>query len=230
MVLRAGVVRALVHPGTPNEILQSLDETLAQINQMTEMVENLLTLARADEGRAPLAVEESDLREIVADVAETAGMLGENARVSTSHAMPDLPVRLPVDRHRIREMLLNMVTNAIKYTPQGGTIGLSLEEDQDGVTFTVRDTGIGIAAGDLPHIFDRFWRADPGWAWRLPSGLRRRTVVPLPCKAGRGEAQSLRCACPNRRRTTFEIHSVVPQIIHHKGTKDTKDCHPLMIR
>jgi signal transduction histidine kinase len=160
MVLRAGVERALVHPGTPNEILQSLDETLAQINQMTEMVENLLTLARADEGRAPLAVEESDLREIVADVAETAGMLGENARVSTSHAMPDLPVRLPVDRHRIREMLLNMVTNAIKYTPQGGTIGLSLEEDQDGVTFTVRDTGIGIAAGDLPHIFDRFWRAD----------------------------------------------------------------------
>ena len=160
MVLRAGVERALVHPGTPGEILQSLDETLAQINQMTEMVENLLTLARADEGRAPLAVEESDLREVVVDVAETAGMLGENAGVSTTHSMPDVPVRLPVDRHRIREMLLNMVTNAIKYTPKGGTIGLSLEQDDGAVTFTVRDSGIGIAAGDLPHIFDRFWRAD----------------------------------------------------------------------
>jgi two-component system OmpR family sensor kinase len=160
MVLRAGVERALVHPGTPGEILQSLDETLAQINQMTEMVENLLTLARADEGRAPLAVEESDLREISADVAETTGMLGENAGVSTAHTMPDTPVRLPVDRHRIREMLLNMVTNAIKYTPQGGSIALSLEQDDGAVTFTVRDTGIGIAPGDLPHIFDRFWRAD----------------------------------------------------------------------
>jgi signal transduction histidine kinase len=164
MVLRAGVERALVHPGTPPEILQSLDETLAQINQMTEMVESLLTLARADEGRAPLAVEECDLRELVADVAETAGMLGEGAGVTEIHTLPDSPVRLPVDRHRIREMLLNIVTNAIKYTPPGGTIALSLEQDDDAVTLSVRDTGIGIAAGDLPHIFERFWRADPARA------------------------------------------------------------------
>jgi two-component system OmpR family sensor kinase len=161
MVLRAGVERALIHPGTPPEIIQSLDETLAQINQMTEMVENLLTLARADEGRAPLALEESDLREVVADVAETAGMLGENAGVVATHSMPDKPVRLAVDRHRIREMLLNMVTNAIKYTPRGGTVALGLDDGDGAVTFTVRDSGIGIAPGDLPHIFDRFWRADP---------------------------------------------------------------------
>ena len=161
MVLRAGVERALVHPGIPSEILQSLDETLAQINQMTEMVENLLTLARADEGRAPLAVEQCDLRELVADVAETAGILGEEAGVTAVHTMPETPVCLAVDRHRIREMLLNIVTNAIKYTPRGGSIVLALEENEDAVTFTVRDTGIGIAAGDLPHIFERFWRADP---------------------------------------------------------------------
>jgi len=161
MVLRAGVERALVHPGTPGEILQSLDETLAQINQMTEMVESLLTLARADEGRAPLAVEESDLRDLLSDVTETAGMLGESAGITVSSEMPGQPVRLPVDRHRIQEMLLNLVTNAIKYTPPGGTVYLGLD-DQDGVvSFTVRDSGIGIAPGDLPHIFDRFWRADP---------------------------------------------------------------------
>jgi signal transduction histidine kinase len=161
MVLRAGVERALVHPGIPPDILQSLDETLAQINQMTEMVENLLTLARADEGRAPLAVEECDLRDLVIDVAETAGILGEEAGVSATHSMPDRPVLLAVDRHRIREMLLNMVTNAIKYTPPGGAVSLKLEQKEDAVVFTVRDSGIGIAAGDLPHIFERFWRADP---------------------------------------------------------------------
>ncbi len=161
MVLRAGVERALIHPGVPSEILQSLDETLAQINQMSEMVENLLTLARADEGRAPLAVEESDLREVLGDVAETAGMLGESAGISVTTDMPNGPVRLAVDRHRIREMLLNLVTNAIKYTPQQGSVALTLGEDNGAVVVTVRDTGIGIAPGDLPHIFERFWRADP---------------------------------------------------------------------
>ena len=161
MVLRAGVERALIHPGVPAEILQSLDETLAQINQMSEMVENLLTLARADEGRAPLAVEQADLRELLGDVAETAGMLGESAGIGVTTEMPPAPVRLPVDRHRVREMLLNLVTNAIKYTPHGGTVALALAEETDSVVFTVRDSGIGIAPGDLPHIFERFWRADP---------------------------------------------------------------------
>jgi signal transduction histidine kinase len=161
MVLRAGVERALIHPGVPAEILQSLDETLAQINQMSEMVENLLTLARADEGRAPLALEQADLRDMLGDVAETAGMLGESAGISVTTEMPPVPVRLPVDRHRVREMLLNLVTNAIKYTPHGGTVALSLAEETDSIVFTVRDSGIGIAPGDLPHIFERFWRADP---------------------------------------------------------------------
>ncbi|MEP6689354.1 MAG: ATP-binding protein [Gemmatimonadales bacterium] len=161
MVLRAGVERALVHPGIPPEILQSLDDTLAQINEMTELVESLLTLARADEGSAPLAVEESDLRDLLGDVAETAGMLGEGVGITVTSSMPSQPVRLPVDRHRIREMLLNLVTNAIKYTPPGGAVDLSLADQDGAVTFTVRDTGVGIAPGDLPHIFERFWRADP---------------------------------------------------------------------
>ena len=161
MVLRAGVERALVHPGIPAELLQSLDETLAQINQMSEMVENLLTLARADEGRAPLAVEPCDLRDVLHDVAETAGMLGESADISVTSEIPSQPLLMAVDRHRIREMLLNLVTNAIKYTPPGGTVALTLSQEDGSVVFTVADTGIGIAPGDLPHIFDRFWRADP---------------------------------------------------------------------
>jgi two-component system, OmpR family, sensor kinase len=161
MVLRAGVERALVHPGVPAEILQSLDETLAQINQMSEMVENLLTLARADEGRAPLAVEEGDLRDVIGDVAETAGMLGESSGITVRSDITAEPVTMAVDRHRIREMLLNLVTNAIKYTPAGGTVSLALAQEDSAVVFTVADTGIGIAPGDLPHIFDRFWRADP---------------------------------------------------------------------
>ncbi len=161
MVLRAGVERALTHPGTPTESIEALDETLEQINQMTEMVENLLTLARADEGRAPLTVEATDLRALVADAAETAGLLAEAGGVTVESSAPPEPVLLAVDSHRIRELLLNLVTNAVKYTPAGGTVAIELEETDSAAVLRVRDTGIGVAPGDLPHIFERFWRADP---------------------------------------------------------------------
>ena len=160
MVLRAGVERALTHPATPPDAIGALDETLEQINQMSEMVDNLLTLARADEGRAPLAVEECDVRELVAEASETAGMLAEGGEVHVTTSSPAQPVPLAVDRHRLRELLLNLITNAVKYTPPGGHVGLELSDTGTDVTIVVRDTGIGIAPGDLPHIFDRFWRAD----------------------------------------------------------------------
>jgi len=162
-VLRAGVERSLVHPGTPSEVLEELDVTLEQLNQLNELVDSLLMLARADEGRAPLAVEEEDLRALVIDVGETAEMLAEQHGLMARVVVPGHPVRVPVDAHRMHQLLLNLVTNAVKYTPAGGSVEVQLEEAEGRkeVRLVVRDTGIGIASVDLPHIFDRFWRADP---------------------------------------------------------------------
>ena len=159
-VLRAGVERALTHPGAPPESIEALDETLNQINAMSELVESLLTLARADEGAVTLAVEPCDLRDVLADVVETAGLLGDPSGVKVASRAPMAPVVVPVDRPRIRQMLMNLATNAVKYTPKGGRVDLELSEAGRHVTLVVRDNGIGIAPGDLPHIFDRFWRAD----------------------------------------------------------------------
>jgi signal transduction histidine kinase len=168
-------------------------------------VESLLTLARADEGRAPLAVEESDLRDLVSDAVETAGMLGEGSGVTVTSRMPEHAVRMAVDRHRIREMLLNLVTNAIKYTPQGGTIDLSLADQDGAVSITVRDTGIGIAPGDLPHIFDRFWRADPA---RSRTGDRPGTGLGLAITKWIAEAHGGTITVQSRpgRGTIFTVH------------------------
>jgi signal transduction histidine kinase len=142
-------------------VLEALDTTLEQLNQLNELVDSLLMLARADEGRAPLALERQDLRALVVDVGETAGMLAEQHGLTTMVSVPDHPVEARVDPHRMQQLLLNLVTNAVKYTPAGGSVAVSLEDADEGVRLTVRDSGIGIASVDLPHIFDRFWRADP---------------------------------------------------------------------
>jgi signal transduction histidine kinase len=160
MVLRAGIERALTHPQAPAETLQALDETLEQLNQMAELVDNLLTLARADEGRAVLAREPCDLRELMSEAAETAGILGEQSNIQVRVELPKGKVMLDLDRSRIRQLLLNLITNAIKYTPAGGKVSLGLVDQGETVAVIVGDTGIGIASADLPHIFDRFFRAD----------------------------------------------------------------------
>jgi signal transduction histidine kinase len=159
-VLRADVERSM-HPGTSRaERMVALEEALQETARMSDLVDSLLTLARADEGRFDILRQPIELEPLVREVYETAVILGEVAGLSLSLRTLENATVLG-DRTRLRQLLLNLVTNAIKYTPRGGGVEMAVvHRSADEVSITVRDTGIGISTADLPHVFDRFWRAD----------------------------------------------------------------------
>jgi signal transduction histidine kinase len=159
-VLRADVERSM-HPDTSRaERMVALEEALQETARMSDLVDSLLTLARADEGRFDIHRQPVELEPLVREVYETAVILGEDAGLSLSLRTLETAVVMG-DRTRLRQLLLNLVTNAIKYTPRGGNVELAVvRKPGDEVAVSVRDTGIGISNADLPHVFDRFWRAD----------------------------------------------------------------------
>jgi len=203
-VLRAGVERAVTTPNLPQETLATLEETLQEITRMTELVDALLILARADEGIAPLHRETLDVRAIVEETRETGELLAEHAGVTLEVASPPTPVMLEVDAQRVRQLLLNLLTNAVKYTPAGGHIRVTLQPEDGQVTLSVTDSGIGIAVGDLPHIFDRFWRADSA---RTRTGERPGAGLGLAISKWIAEAHGGRIDVTSRpgRGSTFTV-------------------------
>ena len=170
-VLRADVERAMSPTVPAVERLVALEEALHETTRMADLVESLLTLARADERRFDLHLEPVQLDALAREVFETAVILGEAGGLTVT--MPVLEqATVAGDPTRLRQLFLNLITNAIKYTPRGGSVELTLESYGKTVAFSVRDTGVGIAAGDLPHIFERFWRADRARSRPVPSGDR----------------------------------------------------------
>ena len=139
---------------------QSLAAIEGEAGRMARMVDDLLLLARADYGGLTLELAPLDLDSIVLEAAREARVLAARRELDIDLDRIE-PLRVPGNADRILQLLLNLLENAIKFTPDGGRIALGLYREGDEAVLEVADSGVGIAAADRQRIFDRFWQADP---------------------------------------------------------------------
>jgi len=141
------------------EYRKILNSNLEEVDHMTQIVDDLLFLSKADMGEVHLQKQPVNLTQLVSEVHAQAKTItiAKDIRVCVS---TDSEVVVMGDRLRLRELLLNLVDNGVKYTPEGGEMTISLERDDGRIKLRVMDNGIGIAPDDQAHIFDRFFRVD----------------------------------------------------------------------
>jgi len=162
---------ALRNPRSDGDSRQAFADIVEETTKATVLLEDMLTLARADAERDARVFTELDLAEVVQQASDMARPIAQERRLALSVSNPSRPVKVLGDFTTLRRLLWILFDNALKYTSAPGFIEVALSANSDQATVTVHNSGAGISESDLPHIFDRFYRADPSRSQIDGSGL-----------------------------------------------------------
>jgi signal transduction histidine kinase len=143
-----------------DEYREILDECRASGQHMYQLVERLMALARLDAGADRYRPADTDVTEIALQCADLIRPLAKARGLALRLHLPD-PITMETDTNKLREVLVNLLHNAVEYNKPAGSIDLSIEQVNGHIRLEVRDTGIGIKPQEMGHLFERFYRADP---------------------------------------------------------------------
>ena len=161
-----GIIDGVYQP-TPEHINNTLDET----KLLARLVNDLQILSLAEAGQLPLHPTRFLLADLLDDLTTSFSTQASALGISLQTNVHDLAKEFTADYDRLNQVLSNLISNALRHTPQGGTISIATDSVVSGIRIVVRDTGSGIPAEELPFIFDRFWRGDKSRTERTNSGL-----------------------------------------------------------
>jgi two-component system sensor histidine kinase CiaH len=156
--------------GDPGDQREALEQIVHQTEHLTHLVADLSTLARVDSGQPDMAMAPLQLDQLVGRCGDEAQALAQSKGVRLS-VRPAGPLAVSGDEQRLRQLLWILLDNAIKYTPAGGEVAVTAERSGDRAVVRVADTGVGIAAAELPRVFDRFFRGEEARRVAPGSGL-----------------------------------------------------------
>jgi heavy metal sensor kinase len=146
-------------PVSATDTADRIGSVLEEVERLKQLVEGLLAISRLDAGDAKRELVHVDLRELVTMTTEQMRLIAEDSGIALEYAELQ-PVHVLGDRGRLQQVIVNLLDNALKYTPRGGTVRLmTLRSGSEGV-LEITDTGIGIPGSALVHVFDRFYRVD----------------------------------------------------------------------
>jgi heavy metal sensor kinase len=176
-------------PSLTGEPGERVADILEEVERLGHIVEGLLLVSRLEAGEVQMHFESVDLGALARSVVDQMELLSEEKQQQVRLEI-DPAVYVEGDKIRLEQVVVNLLDNAIKYTPKGGTIGLKVAKEGRGAVFEITDTGIGIAAAALPHIFDRFFRAEEVRARRLEGSGLGLAIVRSIVEANGGEIRA----------------------------------------
>jgi signal transduction histidine kinase len=159
-VIRTTAELALRKARSPESYRESLQEIAAETERMTQLVEDLLLLARTDTGAVDMPLSPIDVRDVVRDVCAEVRGLAEVRRIRVTSSFCDREAVISGNRAGLHRLFLVLLDNAIKYSNTAGNVIVTVESAGERVSVSIEDFGCGIAAAEVPNIFRRFYRAD----------------------------------------------------------------------